>query len=138
MKKQSWCKHCEMYFDPYIFAEHMRKAHQEVITEQKEQDENYWICPIHKKSIVKFGRCEGCGGRIIVMIRKKIYKTWFTELKNLNDHAHQWIKALHSSYWFDTHCLFCNMKPQDVGIHELNGIYVDYEGKEVVIKIDSS
>ncbi len=139
LPKQTWCKICDMYYDPVIFVEHMLKAHQEVVTEQKEekkQDENYWICPIHKKSLTKFGRCEMCGSRIIVMIRKKEYNSWLKEMQIHNDHVHQWIKSQFSDYWFDFHCLFCNNKPQEVGIHELQEIFVDYQGKEV--KIDSN
>ncbi len=139
MKAQTWCKQCDMYYDPVIFVEHMLKAHQEVITEKKEQkkqDNDYWLCPIHQKKLSKFGRCDMCGGRIIIMIRKKEFKSWLKDMRIHNDHVHQWIRSKFSEYWFDFHCLFCNLKPQEVGIHELQDILIDYQGKEV--KIDSN
>ena len=133
-QKQMICKHCEVYYEELKYQEHMLKAHQEIIEPSKEDDEqNYWCCPIHKKPVTFSKHCEECGGFIII-IKRNSFNEWTNQMQKLNDHSHKWIQSRFRKSWIDAHCLFCNNKPQDLGIFEKpNGTLIDYQGQEEII-----
>lgn len=133
-KQKQMCKHCEVYYEETKYQEHMLKAHQEIIEPSKKDDEqNYWCCPIHKKPVTFSNHCGECGGFLII-IKRNSFNEWINQMQKLNDHSHKWIKSRFRKSWIDAHCLFCNEKPQDLGIIEKpNGMLINYQGQEEII-----